>query len=160
MGLDAYQQHVHSRRRRHVLHAGHGQSALRHGPQRGGTSSGHLRPVFQSKLERPLRGIGHECLRRAAADRLHLEPLRARQRLRPKHTSDAAVPLQRAARDRRQLGDRDRLSRLAQLPARAHVRSQRRDSGTGQRHSGQATVPGVHPRPDDRQRRRSDVTTR
>ncbi len=58
------------------------------------------------------------------------EPLRARQRLRPKHTPDAAVPLQRAARDRRQLGDRDRLSRLAQLPARAHVRSQRRHSGT------------------------------
>ena len=83
-------------------------------------------------------------------------PLCSGQRLRPNHSPDDAVPLQRAARDRRQLGDRDRLPRLAQLPPRAHVRSQRRVARTGRR-AGQTAVPGVHPCSDDRQRRRSEV---
>ena len=66
VGVDAERSVVDSRRRRHVLHAGHRQSALRHGPQRGRASSGHLRPaVAGSELERSLRGIGHESLRRA-----------------------------------------------------------------------------------------------
>ena len=64
--------------------------------------------------------------------------------------------VQRAARDRGQLGDRDRLPRLAQLPARAHVRSQRGDPRHRQ-HAGPAAVSGVHAGSDDRQRRRSEV---
>ena len=55
-----------------------------------------------------------------------------------------------------QLGDRGRLPRIAQLPPRAHVRSQRRVAGSGRR-SGQTALPGVHPGSDDRQRRRSEV---
>ena len=145
-----------SRRRRHVLHAGHGQPALRHGPQCGRTPSGHLQPVLQSELERALRRLGDQCLRRAATDCLHLEPLCSGQRLRPNHPPDDAVPLQRAARDRSQLGDRGRLPRLAQLPPRAHVRSQRRVARSGRR-AGQTALPGVHPCSDDRQRRRSEV---
>ena len=64
---------VHSRRRRHVLHAGHGQSALRHGPQRGGTSSGHLRPVSSIKTGTPpswdRAPMPAACSRRSSASR-------------------------------------------------------------------------------------------
>ena len=68
MGLDAQRRVVGPGRRRHLLHAGHRQSAVRHGAQRGRASSGHVGPAaVESELGRAVRRVGHESLQRAAA---------------------------------------------------------------------------------------------
>ena len=55
LGVDAEPELVGALRRRCLLHAGHRQPALRHGPQRGGPPPGHGRPAArQSELGRPV----------------------------------------------------------------------------------------------------------
>ena len=83
---------------------------------------------FSQNWNAPFVGSGRmpaACSRRSSASRT--TTCSATTSTEPPH--GCCNTLQRAARDRRQLGDRDRLPWLAQLPPRAHVRSQRCASG-------------------------------
>ena len=145
------------RRRRRLLHAGHRQPALRHGSQRGRAPAGHRRPApAESELGRAVPRVWHQRVRRSAAARLRGEPLRARQLVRPQDAVHGAVRVQRAARAWPRHGGGDRLSRLAQPPAGAHVRRQRGDARARQP-AGPAAVSGVHQDPGDRQRGRGPL---
>ena len=85
-----------------------------------------------------------------------VESLRARQLVRPQDAVHGAVRVQRAARAGPLHGGGDRLSRLAQPPAGAHVRRQRGDARARQP-AGPAAVSGVHQDPGDRQRGRGPL---
>ena len=158
LGVDAERELVGARGRRRLLHAGHRQPAVRHGAQRGRPPAGHRPTRCCSILNwgAPFSRLGHQRVRRAAAARLHLEPLRAGQPVRPQDALHGPVRLQRAARAGAQHGGGNRLPRVAEQAARADVRRQRGDARPRQRPDA-AAVSGVHQDPGDRQRRRGEI---
>ena len=101
VGVDAERQLVGPRRRRRLLHAGHRESALRHGAQRGRPPAGHLRPAAaESELERAVPGSGTNVCGVQPPLVCVVEPLRPRQHVRPQDAVHGAVRVQRPARAR------------------------------------------------------------